>query len=154
METHYVFCSAWSGSHIQSYLELVITFWIASNLLSTGANVILFWLITLVFFKLLFCLLFSFTSVFLICHTEIVKLCLNIPITFAFVVQSVHAPMLIFDVAWMLLSIGSLNEVCRLTCQNVLMCFSLSSLDNHIILTSSLSSISTNWTLYLPSTEI
>ena len=99
------------------------------------------------FSKVLFCLHFSFPSIFLICHTQIVQLCLNMPMIFHLVVHPVLAPMLIFNVVWILLSIGPLNKLCRLTHPKVLMCFPLSSLDKHIILTSFLSSLSINGTL-------
>ena len=42
--------------------------------------------------------------------------------TFYLVVYSVYAPMLIFNVVWILLSIGPVSERCRLTHQKVLMC--------------------------------
>ena len=51
--------------------------------------------------------------------------------------------MLIFTAVWILLSIGPPNELCH---RKVLMCFSLSSLDKHIVLTSSLSNVSVNET--------
>ena len=69
------------------------------------------------------------------------------PMILHLVVYQVYAPMLIFKAVWMFLLIGPPNELCRLTHQKALMCFSLSSLHKHVVLTSSLPSLPVNGTL-------
>ena len=128
-----------AGVFAQSYVGWVITFLIANNLLFTEANVLLSCLTTLVS---PFHISFYISD---IPHSDCL-VCLNMPMTFHLVVYPVHTSMLIINAVWILLLIGPVNERCRLTHQKDLMCFSLSSLNKHIVLTSSVSSLPVNGT--------